>query len=76
MNSTTKAPAKALAKIRSRSTRDLITDFILTDSITDPDIFTVRGWIMDELEFRNPEAFSRWLENYNADEDLLTAFGY
>jgi hypothetical protein len=36
-----------------------------------PNLSTVRGWIMDEIERRNPEAFNHWLdEPAPKDEDL------
>lgn len=28
---------------------------------------TVRGWIMDELEARNPEAFNAWIDDDELD---------
>ncbi len=27
------------------------------------EVATVRGWVMDALERRNPEAFDKWLED-------------
>lgn len=50
---------------------DLLDEWELTTHIDDPEIFTVRGWLMDELEKRNPEAFDAWLESEECrDEDL------
>ena len=34
-----------------------------------PEMPTVRGWLMDELERRNPEGFNAWLEHEPALED-------
>ena len=31
----------------------------------------VRGWIMDELEKRNPEAFDKWLDLDYPDNESL-----
>ena len=63
---------KAQSIVSARSTHDLITDFILTGAMMDqahaannpynPGLPMVRGWILDELEKRNPESFSAWLE--------------
>jgi len=39
----------------------LMDAFDATDSNNSPEIPTVRGWIMDEMEKRNPEAFNAWL---------------
>ena len=40
---------------------DLLDEWELTSKINDPAIPTVRGWLMDELEKRNPEGFNAWL---------------
>lgn len=57
------------------STKQLITIFILTGRIEDPDIPMVRGWIMDELEKRDPEAFDSWIgQDEPEDEDLMKFF--
>lgn len=42
----------------------LITNFEITETLKGPDVPTVRGWIMDELEKRDPEAFDKWLDSY------------
>jgi hypothetical protein len=39
----------------------LIESFELTDTRNDKEVPTVRGWMMDEMERRNPEAFEAWL---------------
>lgn len=50
---------------------DLLDEWELTSSINDPAIPTVRGWLMDELESRNPEGFNAWLDQDEPyDEDL------
>ena len=50
---------------------DLLDQWELTSKINDPEIPTVRGWLMDELESRNPEAFNAWLDQDEPyDEDL------
>ena len=36
----------------------------MTETRNDKDVYTVRGWLMDELEKRNPEAYERWLDGY------------
>lgn len=30
----------------------------------------VRGWIMDEIESREPEAFGAWYDDFAEDEEL------
>lgn len=71
----TNAEKMARAKVAARRTCDLVNDFILTGRIADPNIPTVRGWIMDELEKRNPAAFESWLDDErNTDESLRDYF--
>lgn len=54
----------AMARISTRKTADLIKDFELTEALPmSPELPTVRGWIMDELESRNPGAFWAWIES-------------
>ena len=67
--------AKAEALLRSRTTSQLVLDFLATTNNWDPEIPTVRGWIMDELERRNPEAMEAWLESDDlSDEAILLYF--
>ena len=54
--------AKVAAILAARSLKDLIRDFEITEDMRDENTPTVRGWLMDELERRNPEAFELWLD--------------
>lgn len=69
---------KAAAVIASMTTRQLIDTFILTGIVNNPNspnIPTIRGWIMDELERRDPKAFDAWLSDDDSeDDDLLKYF--
>lgn len=38
------------------------------------DLATVRGWLMDELERRNPEGFTAWLEQDAPEDKDLRSF--
>ena len=58
------AETKARYLISTLKLEDLIEQFEMTETINDKDIYTVRGWLMDELEKRNPEAYERWLDGY------------
>jgi hypothetical protein len=78
---TLNTPAAAMIKMHGRKTRDLINDFILTGIMidtqkknVDPNMFTVRGWLMDEIERRNPEAFEKWIDSDKDDDGLLEYF--
>ena len=45
--------------------------FELTGTMSDENIPTVRGWLMDEIMKRNPEGFDKWLDSdYPADGEL------
>lgn len=66
---------KAKRIISKRSTLNLIYDFIATGRIPDTNMPTVRGWLMDELERRNPAAFAAWLDqDCPTDESMLLYF--
>ena len=52
------------------STEKLVELFCLTSSMNDENIPTVRGWLMDEIEKRNPEGFDKWLDEDAEDENL------
>jgi len=59
--------AKARALVASRTTLELIADF--EESEKQPISETlplVRGWLMDELENRDPEALAEWLDSNEA----------
>lgn len=55
---------KVKALMASRSLADLIGDFEATEGAKKMtvELSTVRGWIMDELERRDEEAFWRWID--------------
>ncbi len=51
----------ATAKVAAQSTKELCAMFELLQNVT-PEVAMARGWIMDELEKRNPEAFEMWID--------------
>lgn len=58
---------KAAETLQRLSTDMLILEFELTEVINDKHVPVVRGWIMEELERRNPEAFNAWLDDEDFD---------
>ena len=66
----TRAEELARKKIAAQSTEQLLDQWELTGHMDGPNVPTVRGWYMDELEKRFPEQFDRWLEESNEDGDL------
>lgn len=62
---------KAKEILQSMTLMDLIDEWELTTNNNDPAIYEVRGWLMDEIERREPEGFNAWLEQEDPrDEDL------
>ena len=59
---------KMIAKL---TLEELINEWEKTTDITDENIYTVRGWLMDELENRNPEGFEKWLDSENCEDGEL-----
>lgn len=50
-------------KIATKPTEMLIEIMELTLTDHRPEVPTVRGWVMDELERRDPEAFMAWMDS-------------
>lgn len=56
--------------LKAYSTAQLLDLWELTTSNLNEYIPVVRGWLMDELESRRPEAFDKWLDGDAEDADL------
>lgn len=56
--------------LEKMSTEKLVELFCLTTNMQDENIPTVRGWLMDEIEKRNPEGFDKWLDTDTEDATL------
>ena len=52
------------------SDKQLFDYWDMTTTATGEHIPTVRGWLMDEIERRFPEAFDKWLDGDAEDETL------
>lgn len=68
----TEKQAKEL--LENATLTDLLDEWELTSNIRTPEIATVRGWLMDELESRNPEAFNAWLDQDEPEDADLKWF--
>lgn len=66
----TNAEKKAREMLSNATLAVLLDEWELTTNINNPEIATVRGWLMDELESRNPEAFEKWLDGDAEDSTL------
>ena len=62
------------AMITEKTTAQLIEVFIMTGHVNNPYIPTVRGWIMDELQARDPEAFDAWLDSETCEDAYLPLY--
>lgn len=65
-----KLEKQARDMIAAQTTTDLFDEWELTINSNDPQIPTIRGWLMDEFEKRNPEGFEKWLDGNALDEEL------
>jgi hypothetical protein len=64
---TAQIEAKAIAKVKALSTEMLCEVFEGTNKIHGLESAAVRGWVMDELESRDPEAFGSWMDCEDVD---------
>lgn len=60
--------------LRKLSDETLLDTFDLTEISNDEDVYTVRGWLMNEIERRHPEAWNRWLDTEALDNKVLREF--
>lgn len=57
--------------LKNSSLEKLLDLWELTDKMNGPQVPTVRGWLMDEIERRNPDGFDAWLDQDSPeDQDL------
>lgn len=61
---------KARAVLAAKSTAELIKIFEQTTARKGQGVYMLRGWLMDEIEKRDPVGFNAWLERY-ADDNAL-----
>jgi hypothetical protein len=59
---TATATNKLTALFAQLTAEKLIESFELTEGRKEREIPLVRGWLMDEMERRDPEAFDAWIE--------------
>ena len=72
---TTNTPAAVTARLQKLTTRQVIEQVILSgkmiDAGTDSEMYTVRGWLLDELERRDPAAMDAYLDSEDWDDEAL-----
>lgn len=70
---------RARTLLENAQLADLLEEWGMTANWRSPEVAQVRGWLMDELEKRNPEAFNAWLESDAEDialKDYMTDKAY
>ena len=70
MNKAETITKKVMKTLEAMKTERLLDLWEQTETMNDENTPTVRGWIMDEIEKRNPEAFNEWLEGDAEDASL------
>ena len=59
---------KKKAILKKSSMRQLLQMWEMSELIgLDESVAMVRGWIMEELKLRDPEAYDRWMDAENLD---------
>lgn len=67
------APAPAI--IAGLTIEQLLNAWETTEFLTiSPETAITRGWIMDELEKRNPSAFNAWLDSESPEDSALRRY--
>lgn len=62
---------KARELMANQTLADLLDEWELTSKMEGEEVPTLRGWLMNEIESRNPEAFNAWLDQDEPeDKDL------
>lgn len=70
----TAAEIKARNMIKEKSTEQLLDLWMMISDTVSVDAAMVRGWLMDELEARNPEGFDRWLDTDECKDEELAQY--
>ncbi len=64
----------SLGTVRNMTTKELL-DLLGSDNLKGtPKIYMVRGWILFELEVKNPAEFSAWRNQDHPKDDELRRF--
>lgn len=65
---------QARKTIEGMKIENILDQFELTTSMTGLQVATVRGWLMDEIEKRYPEAFDKWLDSEDPEDSKLREY--
>lgn len=73
MTTTTNPAAAIFSRMNTRQVIEALIETGVQIDAGSPDsnLYTVRGWLMDELERRNPEAMDAFLDSEDWDDAAL-----
>lgn len=57
--------------LRTMTLEKLVTLFEMTTDLNDENTPTVRGWLMEAIEQKNPEGFDKWLDSEACEDSEL-----
>lgn len=60
--------------LKAMSLKKLVELFVLTGHMNDQHIPTVRGWLMNAIEEKNPAGFDKWLDSEECDDAELASY--
>lgn len=60
--------------LKNSSLEKLLDLWELTDKMNGLQVSTVRGWLMDEIERRNPDGFDAWLDQDSPEDQGLRRY--
>lgn len=63
-----------MTNLKQMSLSRLLDLWELTETNNDKNIYVVRGWLMDEIESRNPAGFNAWLDQKAPEDKQLREF--
>lgn len=63
-----------LQSLREMPLRRLVEMFEMTETMEDPNVYTVRGWLVDAIQEKCPIGVSAWLESECPDDKDLRKF--
>ena len=58
----------------SRTLEQLVDMFEETTTINEEEVYSVRGWLMDEIEKRNQIGFDKWLDLEEPEDEELRKY--
>lgn len=64
----------AKKNLESRTLEQLVEMFEETTKINEEEVYSVRGWIMDEIEKRNQTGFNKWLDLEEPEDEELRKY--